>query len=396
MDPLTFVFWLCVLVIFYGYAGFPLLVAVVGRLLDREVRRGSVTPSVSLIIAAHDEADGIAGRVGNALASDYPETALEVIVASDGSTDGTAAIASGAAGKQGDRLRVLDLPRVGKAAALAEAVGSSRGEILVFSDANTLFEPHAIRELVRNFADPEVGGVAGNTGYVLGEGGESSGRGESLYWDYDSWLKQLESRTGSVVSAHGGMYAIRRRLFQAPNPSMTDDFAISSGVVSQGMRLVFEPAARGFERPLQESSVEFARRVRLMTRGLHGVLLRRPLLNPFRYGFYSVSLFSHKVLRRLLPLLLPVLLVASVALAPTGGIYALAAVAQLVFYAAAAAGWALRGTEAGRNPVLYVPFYYCLANAASVAALWNVVRGKRIERWTPHRHQDAAMASGGR
>lgn len=389
-------FWVALGLLVYGYAGFPVLVAVVGRLLGRGVRKDPITPSVSVIVAAHNEAEGIADRLRNVLSSDYPTESLQVIVASDGSTDETARIAWAF---DRERVVVLDLPRMGKAAALAAAVVHARGEILVFTDANTVFRSDAVAALVRNFADPEVGGVAGHTGYALRAEGESAGRGEDLYWRYDTWIKSLESRAGSVVSAHGGMYAVRRELFRpVEDPAVTDDFAISTGVVVQGRRLVFEAEAIGHELTMSRSAVEFHRRVRLMTRGLHGVLLRRQLLNPLRYGFYSVALFSHKVLRRLLPLVSAALLVSSVALTLTGGgaLYGLAAAALAVFLALAVTGWLLRGSPLGRHPALYAPFFYCLANLAAVLALWNVLRGNRIERWTPHRHVEPAQGAGRR
>jgi|GEM_PF-31262 len=384
-------FWISVAAILYGYVGFPLLVAVVGWIRSRGVRKEPITPPVSLIIAAYNEEDGIEGRIQNALHTDYPEDALEIIVASDGSTDATDEIVSRF---DSERVRLLSLPRQGKAYALNEAVRHSRGDILVFSDANTLFEPDALRALVRNFADPEVGGVAGHTGYVTAEDGESAGLGETLYWRYDTWLKRLETRTGSVVSAHGGMYAIRKVLFEPIwDAAVTDDFAISTAVVEQGWRLVFEPGARGWEAPVKDSGKEFSRRVRLMTRGIRGALvLRRSLLAPGKYGFYSVSLFSHKVLRRVLPLFLPVLFVSSIALAAEGWVYMLAAGAQGLFYAFALGGWALRGSAAGRWKPFYVPFFYVMANLASVVALWDVARGHRIERWNPQRHEHREVA----
>jgi cellulose synthase/poly-beta-1,6-N-acetylglucosamine synthase-like glycosyltransferase len=292
-------------------------------------------------------------------------------------------------------VRVLDLPRRGKAAALVAGAGEARGDVLVFTDANTVFHRDALRALVSNFDDPEVGGVAGHTTYLVGDATESAGRGEGLYWRYDTWLKRLESMTGSVVSAHGGMHAVRRELFRGvEDPAVTDDFAISTSVVAQGKRLVFEPRALGFEQPMASTGSEFHRRVRLMTRGLRGVLLRRELLNPLRTGFYAVAFASRKVLRRVLPLTFPLLLIASLALARDSAGYALFAAAQVLVLCAAALGWALRRTPAARSPFLYAPFFFLMANVASVAALWNVARGRRVERWSPQRHE-GIVAMGG-
>src|SRR5690606_32673822 len=190
---MIFVFWALVALIVFAYFGYPAAAAVAGAVLDRRVRKEPVTPRISVVIAAYDEEDDIVARLRNVLASDYPADRIEVVVASDGSTDATVALASSV---DAERVRVLDLPRRGKAAALAEGVTHATGEVLVFSDANTMFRPDALSMLARNFADPEVGGVAGRTGYLVAGDAESAGHGESLYWRYDTWLKSLETRTG--------------------------------------------------------------------------------------------------------------------------------------------------------------------------------------------------------
>ncbi len=385
---MAILFWCLVAVIAYTYAGYPLVALAAGTILRRTVRKGAERPPVSVIVAAYDEADGIQDRIRNLLASDYPSDRLEVVIASDGSTDRTVELACAIASS---RVRVLDLPRRGKAAALAAGAAQARGDILVFTDANTVFHRDALAALVSNFADPDVGGVAGHTTYLVGDSTGSAGRGEGLYWRYDTWLKRLETMTGSVVSAHGGMHAVRRDLFRpVEDPAVTDDFAISTSVVALGKRLVFEPGAVGYEQPMSSTGSEFHRRVRLMTRGLRGIVLRRELLNPFRSGFYAVAFASRKVLRRLLPLTFPLLLISSVALADESAVYALLAAGQLFVLTAGAIGWALRRNPAVRSPILYAPFFFCMANLASLLALWNVARGRRVERWTPQRHDGPA------
>jgi cellulose synthase/poly-beta-1,6-N-acetylglucosamine synthase-like glycosyltransferase len=368
----------------YAYGGFAVVIAAAGWFTGKPVRRAPITPRVSLIIAAYNEEACIGERIDNALAMAYPREELEIIVASDGSTDRTAAIAEQYAGRN---VTVLRLPRAGKIHALNAAVEAAGGDVPVFSDANTMCAPGALRALVRNFADPAVGGVAGHTSYAIEARSESSSRGESLYWDYDTWLKELESRSGSVVSAHGGLYAIRRDLYRPVlDPAVTDDFAISTAVVEQGFRLVFEPEARATEYAVPEARREFRRRVRLMTRGLRGVVLRRRLLNPLRYGFYSCVLFSHKVVRRLAPVALAGLAAASAWLAAAHPFYAVLLALQAAFYALALAGFLLRRRALGRVKAVYVPFFYCMANLASAIALVELMRGTRIELWQPQRH----------
>jgi cellulose synthase/poly-beta-1,6-N-acetylglucosamine synthase-like glycosyltransferase len=372
----------------YIYFGFPLLLAVVGTVLNRRHRQGAAVPSISMIIAAYNEEACIAARLENALSSDYPPDLLQIIVASDGSTDDTVNIARAC---RDERVSVLELPRRGKIFALTDAVWQASGDVLVFSDANMMVEAGALRALVRNFADPAVGGVVGNTGYRIDAGSESSSRGESLYWRYDTRLKELESRSGSVVSAHGGLYAIRRELYHAPaEPAVTDDFIISTGVVAAGFRLVFEPAARAWEVAVPSAQREFQRRVRLMTRGLRAVACRRQLLNPLQYGFYSVVLFSHKVLRRLALMPLVLVFASSLVLTGTSPLFGVLVAAQLLFYGTAAAGHQLRGRSFGHVRLLYVPFFYCMANIAAFIAVLRFLRGDRVVLWQPQRNEGSA------
>jgi cellulose synthase/poly-beta-1,6-N-acetylglucosamine synthase-like glycosyltransferase len=377
-------FWLSLTALIYAYAGFPLMVVIAGRFLHRLVRRQPITPTVSLIIAAYNEQHGIAKRLDNALALDYPAEALEIIVASDGSDDATESIVA-TYGCRG--VRLLSLPRRGKVHALNNAVLHATGEILVFSDANSIYDPRALRKLVRNFADPEVGGVSGTLMYTLPADSESSSQGENLYWSYDLWIKQMESLTGSIVSANGAIYAVRREFYRPPTDSaVTDDFAISTGVVAQGRRLVFESEARAYEVVLPAADREFGRRVRLTIRGLRGVILRKPLLNPFRHGFYSLVLFSHKVLRRIVPFILLTLFVATLLLNSNGNIYLGAAVFQTLFYSLASVGYLVRRCHFGQWKCFYIPFYYCMANAAAAVAIIKLICGEHIELWQPQRH----------
>jgi cellulose synthase/poly-beta-1,6-N-acetylglucosamine synthase-like glycosyltransferase len=307
----------------------------------------------------------------------------QIIVASDGSDDGTEAIVAQYAGRG---VRLLALPRQGKMYALQAAAASATGEILVFSDANSIYAPSALRMLVRNFADPEVGGVCGNQIYLKATNADHCSKGETLYWSYDKWLKRMESLTGSIVSAHGAIYAIRRELYRQPaSAAVTDDFAISTAVVAQGHRLVFESEAIAYEEPAPAANREFARKVRIMNRGLRGVLLRKSLLNPWRHGFYAVELWSHKVLRRLVPFFLLSLYVSSIILSSNRRVYFVMAVGQTIFYALAGAGYLLRRHRLGRMKCFYLPFFYCLANAAALLAIVKLIGGRRIEFWQPVR-----------
>jgi cellulose synthase/poly-beta-1,6-N-acetylglucosamine synthase-like glycosyltransferase len=377
-------FWGAVAVLAYTYAGFPLLVLARAAVRPRPYRTGDVRPPVSVLIAAHNEATAIGPKLESVLAAAYPGGRREVIVASDGSDDGTEEVVR----RYEDRgVRLLALPRVGKAAALNRAIAVATGEVLVFTDANSALEPDAVTALVRPFADPTVGGVAGDQRYRRRGDEAAVTGGERRYWDFDRLLKVAESRAGNAISATGALYAVRRELVGEVPEGVTDDFATSTGVIAAGARLVFAPDAVAWEPVAASGEVEFGRKVRVMTRGLRGVLVRRELLDVRRHGFYTVQLVSHKVLRRLMVVPLAVLAVASPALWRRGRLYRLATVGQVLFYGAGAAGLLAgsSGRRRGRHRLLAIPAFFCLVNAASVKACWNLVTGRRIDRWEPQR-----------
>ncbi|HSD76672.1 MAG TPA: glycosyltransferase family 2 protein [Solirubrobacteraceae bacterium] len=376
------VFWLAAALLSYTYVGFPALVVLRGWAFPRRHREAPITPSVTVVIAAHNEVDVIAAKVRNILAVDYPADRLDVLVVSDGSDDGTVEAARSAAD---GRAEVLDLPRVGKDRALNAAVERARGEILVFTDANTMFGRASLTALVAPFADPEVGGVAGDQRYTDGTVDDAVAGGERHYWAFDRLLKQSESRAGNVISATGAIYAIRRELFLDVPPGVTDDFATSTGVIVQGRRLVFAPSAVAYEPVGASSDAEFARKVRIMTRGLEGVVLRRELLDPRRHGFYALQLLSHKVLRRLMVVPLALLAASSARLARASAPFRLLAGGQAAVYALGLVGLAAGRRPRARSRVLALPAYFVLVNAASVRAISNVVRRRPIQVWEPQR-----------
>jgi len=367
----------------YVYVGYPLLLVMLGAVLRRDVQKQDMTPFLSVIIPAHNEERVIAEKLQNTLELNYPTHRRTIIVASDGSTDATEEIVSR---YETRGVRLLRLPRRGKAAALNAAVAEASGELVVFTDANALLERHALRRLVSPFADRQVGGVCGHQQYRMVDGGDSARQGESLYWTYDTWIKRLESRLGSTYAADGSLYAIRRSLvLPLVDPAQADDLAISARVVTQGARLVFEPAAISYEDPPAAIEQEFWRKVRVATQTWRGMLLLRDAMNPWRHGFYSLVFLSHQVLRYLVPFALPVVLAANAALASRSGAYQLLLVGQLLCYGCAAVGWALRRSRWGRFPLFYGPLYFCVANiAVFLGACWWV-RGDRIVTWQPQR-----------
>jgi cellulose synthase/poly-beta-1,6-N-acetylglucosamine synthase-like glycosyltransferase len=377
-------FWGALILIIYGYLIFPLLVWLYGLIWYRPYKSAEITPRISIIIAAHNEAGSIAARLDNLLALEYPHDQLEVLIASDGSTDSTDAIVRSYASRG---ITLLALPRQGKIPALNTAAAAATGEILVFSDANSVFAPDALRHLVMPFADSQIGGVAGNQKYMVKRGVGGTIDGERGYWNFDRILKRSQSRAGNVISATGSIYAIRRSLFHPIPPGVTDDFVTSTSVIVQGYRLVFAPDALAYEPVAQSSDIEFGRKVRVTTQGLRAVLVMSSLLNPFRYGFYAIQVISHKVVRRLLVFPLLVVFFVNPLLWNRGVFYQATTLLQLGFYGCAILGMLLRRSQLGRLKVFSIPFFFCMVYAASLLATMNILRGRRIELWEPQRKE---------
>lgn len=381
-----FLFWGSIAFIVYTYLIFPVLVFFRGLIWNQPFKSAEINPlpSVSLIIAAYNEEKAIGEKLDNVLSLDYPRDRLEVIIASDGSTDSTNTIVQ----KYKDhKVKLLALPRLGKAAALNAAVAVSESELLVFSDANSIYSSDAIRALVRSFADPSVGGVAGDQRYFKKSNGIVDNVGERSYWNFDRIMKKFQSKTGNVISATGAIYAIRRSLFQTVPEGVTDDFVTSTSVIEQGYRLVFAPDAVAYESVAVTGGTEFGRKVRVITRGLRAVFVsRRKLLNPFQYGFYAIQLLSHKVLRRLIVFPLLLLFFVNPWLWQINTFYQLALLGQTAFYIFGILGLVLDGTRFGRLKIFNIPFYFCLVNAAALVATVNILRGQQIKHWEPQRN----------
>lgn len=379
-------FGLSAAAVVYLYLGYPLLLLVLARLRSRQVAAGMIRPPVTFVVPAHDEEAVIGEKIDDCLAQDYPAERVEVLVVSDGSTDRTEAITRERVLRD-PRVRLLALPRSGKAGALAAGARAASGEILVLTDANALLAPGSLVRLVEPFADPEVGGVCGRKVYRAGRGADATELGENLYWRWDQWQKGLESRIGSVFAADGTLYAVRRSLFvPLADPAQADDIAISARVVLQGRRLLFEPGAVAWEEPPAEGRDELRRKVRVTNHSVRALLyLGRRL---WTSGFYSVELLSHKLLRHLAPFPLLALLLSSLALAlrldgAAGALFGLCFLLQAAVYGLGVLGFVLRGTRSGRLRFLSIPYYFSMVNVAALLGVLSILRGVRPARWTP-------------
>ncbi|MBA3710911.1 MAG: glycosyltransferase family 2 protein [Pyrinomonadaceae bacterium] len=375
------IFWSSVVVLFYTYLGYPLLLLVASSVRSRVVRKKDWTPSVSVIITAYNEERDLAAKLENTLLLDYPQDKLEVIVASDCSTDRTDEIARRFAAR-GVRLH-RQAERLGKTAAQNTAVEQARGEFILFSDATTLYQPDVLRVMMPNFADSSIGCVAGRLIYV-DPTASSVGRGAKSYWGYEMFLKRHESRVCSLIGVSGCLYAVRRSAYVPLYHEACSDFIIATKMVEQGLRTIYEPGAVCTEETNRQTDKEMRMRVRVIAQTFTDLWRHRAMMNPLRSGFYAVELISHKVLRYLVPFLLAVILLTSALLAVRSVLFLAVLIAQLFFYAAAALGWALerRGI---RSRLLSLPHYFVLANLASVIAFYKFLRGERYARWEPIR-----------
>ncbi|XOV83303.1 MAG: glycosyltransferase [bacterium] len=366
------------------FTAYPMLLWLRSRLAPQAILRERITPSVDLVICAHNEAQAIEAKLLNALALNYPQVALTIWVASDGSTDATVERASAYISP---RVHVLDLPRVGKAGALNHVVSLGEAEIIAFSDANSIWQEDALLALVSPLADPEVGGAAGDQRY---EKASAQNSGERGYWRFDRVLKSWQSRAGNVISATGAIYCVRRELFEPAPPDATDDFMVSTAVIAAGKRLVFAEDAVAVEPAAAAASIEFQRKVRVISRGLRSVWYRRALLNPANHGLYALELLVHKLWRRLVWIpLLALVLISPFALSSgvlmnrplsSDGVAALisAAVLTFTFTAALAVFW----TSVRRYRVFSIPGFVLMVNVACAVAAYKFVTGQRMTKWS--------------
>jgi cellulose synthase/poly-beta-1,6-N-acetylglucosamine synthase-like glycosyltransferase len=375
------VFWLSATALSYTYIGYPLLLFIVGRLRPLTVKRAELMPTVTVIITAYNEERDLAAKLENTLALDYPRELMEVIVASDCSTDRTDDIVRQFAARG---VRLYRQPqRLGKTAAQNAAVEQARGDIILFSDATSMYQPDVVRALMPSFADPMVGCVAGRLIY-LDPADSRVGRGARSYWSYETFLKKQESRACSLIGASGCLYAVRRSAYVPLYPEACSDFIIATKMVAQGLRAVYEPTAVCTEETNRRTDKEMKMRVRVIAQTFTDLWRHRAMMNPLRSGFYAVQLLSHKVMRYFVPFFLLANLAASAALAPRSLFFLAALTAQLGCYLSALVAWILERVGV-HNRLLALPQYFVLANIASLIALSQFLRGERYAHWEPLR-----------
>jgi cellulose synthase/poly-beta-1,6-N-acetylglucosamine synthase-like glycosyltransferase len=371
-------FWLSAGAIVYIYVGYPVIVRGLARVMGRPVERSPIQPRITVVIAAYNEARSIRRKLDNVSGLQYPPDLLDIVVASDASSDETDEIVRA---YNPHRVRLVRVEgRQGKTACQNAAALGATGEVVVFTDATTRIEPHALGALAANFADASVGCAAGSLVYEA-KGRNTTGEGGTAYWSYESSLRKAESDLGSLVGVSGCLYAVRRSAYRPIAPELISDFVIALRLREQGLRTVLEPAAICYEETLERSGHELAMRVRVAIRSINALVVERRLLNPLRHGRYAWQLWSHKALRYASPLFWIVALTTSAVLGADPFYLALFAL-QVLVIAAGIGGFLLGTSGAG---VLAKPYYFLLTNVASLLAIWRYLQGERSVTWKPIR-----------
>lgn len=368
--------WLCILLTVYIYFGYPILLKFISKIYKKPIESDtSFTPNVTLFIAAYNEEKVIGEKLDNAIHLNYPKGKFEVIVVSDDSSDRTNEIVESYANKYSNvRLNVVK-GRQGKTAALNKSVELANGEVLVFSDANSMYEKDALLHLVQHFSDDSVGGVCGEL-ILLNSTNSSIGESEGAYWKYEKLLKQLETKTGTSIVANGSIYAIRKLLFKPMNPNVGDDMQNPLIIIHQGKRFVYEPNAITKEETSTQSKEEFGRKVRIVTRSFTGIMHYAYTLNPFKNFDFFYKYLSHKLLRWLVPYYMIIVFFLNLLLIEQP-FYMILFVLQVLFYLLAILGLKLK------SKLTYIPYYFCLVNYAALLGTLRALTGKRQSTWKP-------------
>jgi cellulose synthase/poly-beta-1,6-N-acetylglucosamine synthase-like glycosyltransferase len=366
-----------ILVVVFAYFGYPFSLFLLARLgWQKEVKKGAVLPKTTIIITAHNEEKRILRKLENTVALQFPKEKLQIIVASDGSSDRTNWMVKGYRNKGVTLLEIVE--RKGKENAQKEALKIAKGDVIVFSDAATILDFESLKEIVSNFADPLVGCVSSED-RLTGKDGKP--RGEGFYVRYEMWLRRLESRVNSLVGLSGSFFAVRREVCQNFSGDLQSDFKLALKSVELGFRGVSDPRAIGYYQDVAGDNQEYDRKVRTILRGLTVFFDNVEFLNIFRYGLFSYQYFCHKLLRWVVPFFMLLALAANMGLAIGSGTYQVLLLLQLSFYAAALAG--AFTSVVPKSPFVKLPAYFFAVNLAIAVAWWRYIKGDRVVMWTP-------------
>ena len=369
------------LAIGYTYLGYPMVLWVLSRFVRRTESLPSSDLGISLIIAAHNEEAGIAQKLESTLQLDYPRNKLQILVASDGSSDRTNRIVAQFADRGVELIDVKN--RRGKTNAQNVAVLSARNPVLVFSDATTLYDRAALKQIAGAYADPRVGSVSGRYDYFDPIAGSPAGSGSAKLWGLENRIKRMQSRISTLSGCCGCIYSVRRALYTPLAPEVISDLVQPLHVLLQGYRVVFQEKAQAWEESTRTTADEFHMRVRVATRGMRGLLTVPELLLPWKHPWIAFQLWSHKILRWSVPLFLALLFVGSALLESIPAFRVILAI-QALFYSWSLATVAIPSLR--RSRLLNLPLYFCTINSAFLVGMFNTIRGRDFNVWQPTRN----------
>ena len=370
------IFCLAALLLFYVYAGYPLLLAAISLFVRRPRADVGYTPRISVLIAAYNEEEAIERKIQQTLALDYPQEKLEVLVLSDCSTDRTDEIVKAF---PDTRVRLVRMPdRRGKTFAQNIGVKEAMGEVIIFSDATAIYHPKALLYLACNYQDASVGAVSGRYQYF--DPGEQSptGLGSVAFWNYENLIKKLQSRIRTITGCCGCIYSVRKAAYTELPADIISDLVQPLQAIRKGYRVLFEDRALAYEETTQSTSEEFSMRVRVVTRAMRGLLSVSDLLKPWQFAWPAFQLWSHKIMRWMVPLFLIALLLAN-SLLLDSSFYRFTLAAQLFFYAAALLNMLLPLHRQWKP--LGIPLFFCTLNAAALVSMLEICRGRKYVTW---------------
>jgi cellulose synthase/poly-beta-1,6-N-acetylglucosamine synthase-like glycosyltransferase len=375
---MTYLLITSLVLILYPYCIYPLFLVILSQLKKKTSFEGEIFPSVSMIIIAYNEEKNIRKKIENSLFLDYPRAKLEIIIASDCSTDRTDEIISGYRA-QGVILHRQDRHR-GKSACLNDTAPIAKGEIILFTDANAMLDKDSVKKLVRHFSDAAIGFVTGRTKYIS-DGQNKTQDIPGIYTRLETFIKKKESVIGACVGADGAVFAIRKNLYTTLQSADINDLVIPLTVIRQGYRGILDEEALNFEETAPDVKGEFQRQVRITARTLRAIFSYKVFLNPFKYPLFSFQLFSHKLIRFLAPIFLFLFFISTCLLFPHGIIYKLIFLVQIIFYTLAIAG--IKRIVTFKNPLLAIPINFIIMNFAFLIGWFKYFSGESYITWEP-------------
>lgn len=383
---IQFLFWVFIFIVFYTYLGYGIVLFLLVK-LKRMIKTGHSTfvplnngdlPGVTILVAAYNEQDYIVEKIKNSIALDYPKEKLKFLFVTDGSDDTTPTLIS-----KYTEIKLLHTPqRKGKIAAVERAMPFVETEIVVFTDANTMLNPDAIKNMVRHYADPTVGAIAGEKRIFVQDKDNASGAGEGFYWKYESKLKEWDSELYSVVGAAGELFSIRKSLFEkVPADTLIEDFYLTLTIAKKGFRVIYEPEAYALEGPSASVKDELKRKIRIAAGGIQAIVRLKALLNIFKYGILSFQYISHRVLRwTITPFALLFVFILNIPLAINNQFYSFILICQSLFYLLALGGYILAKKDI-KIKALFIPYYFCMMNYAVFRGMIRYFKGSQSVLW---------------